>query len=245
MFTKRKFLRFDLASQHKKCSGLLRQIYINLLENKNDLEKIHLYQEWIHWMEIPKIDCENLKAVSDRYHLHLTEANLALKEHNLLPPIRKGDRLSNVTFLSISIYLDQIRSAYNVGSILRTTEAFRLGSVYFSSSTPFQDHTKVHKASMGASDIVPCFQNFELKDLPRPWIVLETSNEAPTYDSYPYPETFTLILGNEEYGVSDEMLQQANLVLQVPMFGSKNSLNVACAFAIVASEIRRQRSLTS
>lgn len=240
MFTKQKFLRLEISHRHKKCSEILRAIYEFLLQKKSPKKEISVYSHFTTWMEISSIDFKNIQQIANRYHWHLSEAKLSLKEHNLLPSIRTGDRFSHTPFLPIAIYLDQMRSAYNVGSILRTTEAFRLGSVYFSSSTPFQNHQKVHKSSMGSSDIVPCFQNFSLKELPRPWIVLETSEQAPTYDSYPYPETFTLILGNEEYGVSDEILKQADEVLQIPMHGAKNSLNVACAFAIIASEIRRQ-----
>lgn len=240
MYTKQKFLRLDLPQQHKKCAEILRTIYTHLLEDQKPGTEKTIYHNFSLWLKLPSLDIQNLKQLADRYHWHLFKANLSLKEHNFLPSIRTGDRISDTPFLPIAIYLDQMRSAYNVGSILRTTEAFRLGRVYFSSSTPFQDHPKVYKASMGSSDIVPCFQEFTLEDLPRPWIVLETSDEAPMYHSYPFPESFTLILGNEEYGVSDAMIEKADQILQIPMFGAKNSLNVACAFSIVASEIRRQ-----
>ncbi len=52
--------------------------------------------------------------------------------------------------------------------------------------------------------------------------------------------SFTLLLGNEETGLSAHALSQADIILKIPMFGYKNSLNVGCAFAIVANQVRIQ-----
>ena len=57
------------------------------------------------------------------------------------------------------------------------------------------------------------------------------------------PESFTLILGNEEYGLSDEWLEACDHIVTIPMYGFKNSLNVASAYSIAAYEIRRQHAL--
>jgi tRNA G18 (ribose-2'-O)-methylase SpoU len=184
----------------------------------------------------------DLKTLADRYHWHLEAANLSLKEHNLLPAIRTGDRIPKAEFPPIAIYLDRVRSAYNVGSILRTTEALRIGQIHCSEKTPFIDNEKVQRTAMGASELVPCFQNTPLSELPRPFIVMDTSDEAIPLSDFLFPPTFTLILGNEEYGVSSPLLAEADFLIEVPMFGAKNSLNVACAFAIAAAEIRRQLS---
>ena len=64
------------------------------------------------------------------------------------------------------------------------------------------------------------------------------------YD-FTFPEKFTLILGNEEYGLSDEWLNQCDQIVTIPMWGFKNSLNVASAYAIAAYEIRKQHFLNS
>lgn len=181
----------------------------------------------------------DLKALADRYHWHLTAAGLNLKEHNLLPTIRTGDHTPKCGFPDIAIYLDNVRSAYNVGSILRTTEALRIGQVHFGGKTPFIDNEKVQRTAMGAAELVPVFQNTPLSALPRPIIVLDTCDEGISVSEFIFPPTFTLILGNEEYGTSNEALKEANHILQIPLFGAKNSINVACAFAIAAAEIRK------
>ncbi len=185
----------------------------------------------------------DLKALADRYHWHLQLAGRSLKEHNLLPSLRTGDHLPKFGFPDIAIYLDHVRSAYNVGSILRTTEALRIGKVYFSEKTPFIDNDKVKKTAMGAAEIVPCFQNIPLASLPRPIIALDTSDAALSVAEFDFPKSFTLILGNEEYGISNESLKEADFIVEIPLFGAKNSINIACAFAIAAAQICEARKV--
>lgn len=230
-FSKRKFLSLPLEQQHKKCADLLRIAY----EQNTPLAG---YEELLVWMGLPAFSSTDLKLIADRYHWHLSLSNRSLKEHNLLPPLRKGDHEAKAPFLPIVIYLDNIRSAYNVGSILRTCEALRIGSVYFSEKTPFRDHEKVQHTAMGAASHVSCFQNVPLKDLPRPIIALDTSEAATPINEFLFPTVCTLVLGNEEYGISDESLALSDFLVEIPLFGIKNSLNVACAFAIAASRIR-------
>jgi tRNA G18 (ribose-2'-O)-methylase SpoU len=97
---------------------------------------------------------------------------------------------------------------------------------------------------MGAAEIVPVYRSVPLAALPRPLIVLDTSDEAIPLGEFLFPSEFTLILGNEEYGVSDEALQIADYLVEIPLVGVKNSLNVACAFAIAADKIRSMKSIS-
>jgi len=240
-FTRRKFLQLEPKLRHKKCAELLRKFY-DLLAKKEPYD-LDSYNTLLSWMELLPQEKFDLKTLADRYHWHLEAAKLSLKEHNLLPAIRTGDRIAKCEFANIAIYLDRVRSAYNVGSILRTTEALRIGSVHCADKTPFIDNEKVERTAMGAAQIVPCYQNTPLSALPRPIIVMDTSDEAIPLSEFLFPPSFTLVLGNEEYGVSTPLLAEADHLIEVPMFGSKNSLNVACAFAIAAAEIRRQLSL--
>lgn len=231
-FTRKKLLRLEKRQQHKKCAELLRFFY----ETKNlDLKE---YNIWLEWLGYSPFIAADLKELADRYHYHLQMAGLSLKEHNLLPTLRTLDREAKLNFPEIAIYLDHVRSAYNVGSILRTVEALRIGKVYFSEKTPFIDNDKVKKTAMGAAEMVPCFQNVALNTLPRPIIALDTSDSALNVLEYDFPSSFTLILGNEEYGISEASLKEVDAILEIPLFGAKNSINIACAFAIAASRIR-------
>lgn len=239
-FTKRKFLQLPQKLQHRKCAELLRTFYDSLAQKKPyDLTYYNLLLSWMRLLPQQQFDH---KTLADRYHWHLEGAGLSLKEHNLLPMIRTGDRTAKLAFAPIAIYLDRVRSAYNVGSIFRTAEALRIGAIHCCEKTPFIDHEKLRRTAMGAAEVVPCFQNTPLEELPRPFIVMDTSDDAIPLSTFLFPPTFTLVLGNEEYGVSSALLAEANYLIEVPMFGVKNSLNVACAFAIAAAEIRRQLS---
>ena len=230
-YSQKKFLSFPLNKQHKKAAELLRLYY----EQKASLKP---YREIEAWLKLPPID-SNPQVLADRFHFHLKLASVSLKEHNLLQNLKRFDRLSQTPYLPIAIYLDHLRSGHNIGSIMRTTEAFRLGTVHFSSEMPDTKNKKVKDASMGTSNLVP-LGYAPLIELPKPLIALETVKGARSLFEFHFPKTFTLLIGNEEYGLSEKALKAADHMIEIPLQGSKNSLNVACAFGIVAAEIRRQ-----
>lgn len=239
-FSKEKFQKLSLRQQHKKAAELLRLFYEQFVKTKEP-NSIHLhhYEILSEFLELPKL-LISLESLSNRYHYHLERADLFLKEHRLLPHVRSHDTLSNSPFLPIDIYLDNIRSAHNIGSILRTTEALRLGSLYFSPTMAQPDCKKVKDTAMGTCDKVICKKIDRLNTLKRPFIALETAEGATSIYDYLFPQSFSLFLGNEEYGLSSYCLKQADIILHIPLYGFKNSLNVACAFSIIAGEIRRQ-----
>lgn len=233
-------MRLEQALQHKRCAELLRAIYEALLDNKETTTLQELYHTLTEWMQLSPLALFTLKNVADQYHVHLAKANIVLKEHNLLPPIRRGDREPKLEFGTCHIYLDNLRSAYNVGSILRTTEALRLGPVYFGGNTPNRSNPKVQKTSMGSWEMIPSFEKPDIESLPAPIIILDTAKEAIPIHDFIFPDLFTLIVGNEEFGVSDAILKKGMQCIDIPLFGRKNSINVACAFGICAQEIRKQ-----
>lgn len=241
-FTKRKFLNFSPAQQQKKCAEILRMAYEGLIKGSSEESLLDVYCEIALWLKIPPLVDYNAKTLADRYHQHLNNAQLRHREHNLLPSIRKGDKEETETFWPIVIYLDKIRSAHNVGSILRTVDAFALGKVYFSEETPFVDNKQVRDTAMGTELWIDSRREVELDMLPRPIIAMETSPDAIPLFDFIFPDVFTLVMGNEEYGCSDKILRIADYIIEIPMRGRKNSLNVANAFAIASAEIFRQRT---
>lgn len=234
--TEGEFFRLSSRYRHKRCAQLLRA-YLD----RQDLRSLTLYRRVEKWMKLPPISESNFPEISDRYHHHLSIAGISWKEHHLLSsPVIQADLPSHVPYLPLVIFLDNLRSAFNVGSILRTTEAFRLGKVVFAKNTPFIDNVKVQKTSMNTYDKVPCEKTGDLSTLPQPLIALETDPCAPSVFDFTFPSSFTLMLGNEEYGLSEEALQARNITVRIPLFGYKNSLNVASAFAIAAGVISHQ-----
>ncbi len=247
-FTRKKFLSLPFCRKHKKCAELLYNIYERQITQKEWKKEWSLYLEFLEWMDIsidPALSIPNLsiQKIADQYHEHLQQAQIFKKEHHLLPQIRKGDSAHAEAAWPIAIYLDHIRSAYNVGSIVRTVEAFSLGSLYCSPQTPFITHKQVQDSAMGCDQWISCYQGVDIASLPRPLIALETGQNALSLYEMIFPPSFTLILGNEEYGCSDEILKMTDYIVQIPLRGHKNSLNVANAFAIAAGEISRQKSL--
>jgi tRNA(Leu) C34 or U34 (ribose-2'-O)-methylase TrmL len=234
--TEGEFLRLSERFRHKKTAKLLRTFH-----EVRDPRQLALYRRIENWLRLIPLEVSDFRQLSDRYHFHLAKAGISWKEHNLISsPFQTPDRPSSASFLPIAIYLDNLRSAFNVGSILRTTEAFRLGKVYFSKNTPFVDNLKVQKTSMNTFDKVPCDREVKLSELPRPLIALETDPQAPSLFDFTFPQSFTLMLGNEEYGLSEEALTLRDETVKIPLHGFKNSLNVAAAFAIAAGVISHQ-----
>jgi len=228
-FQQKKFLSLSLKAQHKKCAELLHE----LISQSPAL--IDHYKELCSWMALT----EPLNLL-DRYHWHLKESGTFVKEHSFI--ITSQDRLEAAPSLSITLYLERLRSAHNVGAILRTVEAFRLGEVVFSEGMVDCTSPQLQKSAMGTEKWLTC-QRTPLSLCPKPLIALETAENATPYYNFAFPNQFTLALGNEEYGLSNELLKEADACIQIPLFGRKNSLNVSCAFAIIAAEIARQKRL--
>ncbi len=243
-FTKKKFLSLAPERRHKKCALLLKQIYDRLLQN-NDPEPLwRKYREWMLWMKEGTGPCI-IKSIADSYHRHIKLSGQYLKEHNFLPRIETEDKVQAHPPLNIAVVLDNIRSAHNVGSMIRTAEALALGELYFKGMTPLPSNKQVRDTSMGTHEWIPCHSFQDFAKLLSPVIALETSPDALSLSEFIFPESFTLVVGNEEYGCSDETLQAADILLSIPLYGRKNSLNAANAFAIAANQIRCQSFLAN
>jgi 23S rRNA (guanosine2251-2'-O)-methyltransferase len=139
------------------------------------------------------------------------------------------------------VVLDNIRSAYNVGSIIRTCDALGIKEIYLCGLTPGCDSKRVLKTSLGAENNVLCtyFPSTKTacevlaKDKYR-LIALELTKGSMCIDKIEATEPFALIVGNEVSGVSEDILLLSSSVVHIPMKGTKESLNVSVAFGIAA-----------
>lgn len=143
--------------------------------------------------------------------------------------------------------LDNLRSAFNVGSIIRTADCALLEKIYFCGYTAHPPHKKLDKTSLGAMPYVPWEYNDSIVDTVQALrkkgisiISLETTNRSKLIWEYRFPVPVALILGNEALGVSKEVLELSDDIVEIPMLGYKNSINVAVAFGIAVYEIQRQ-----
>ncbi len=238
-FSRAKFSDLTCKQQHKHLAKLVRELYLLEKVEPHLCEPYHTLCSWINSPPLPGLDRESL---SDRYHIHMKQANETLREPDFLPKISCLDKASPIAPpLPYTIYLDNLRSAHNVGSILRTAEAFGLQEVLLSQQTPGPENKQVRDTSMGAWEHIHC-QRTSSPPSDFPIIALETSPEAISIDMFTPPPKATFVVGNEEYGISRDLLSKANMMVTIPLYGCKNSLNVANAFAILAASLRRKRN---
>lgn len=147
----------------------------------------------------------------------------------------------------VTVVLDNLRSAFNVGSIFRTADAARIERVVTCGYTAHPPHLKLEKTSLGTEKFVAtrhCPSALQavndLKALGIPVVALETAENVPCYSDFAFPRPVALLVGNEALGITREALESADHVVRIPLFGFKNSLNVASAFAVVLFEALRQ-----
>lgn len=152
--------------------------------------------------------------------------------------------LSNSTVLPhpISVIAHDIRSAHNVGSIFRTADSAGLSHVYLTGFTATPDHRGVRKTALGGENTVPWSHHEDplalltaLKSEGTRIGALERTDGAIGLEDV-QAEYFpmALVLGNEVSGVPPDLLQLADIVLALPQYGTKDSLNVSVAFGIAA-----------
>lgn len=143
---------------------------------------------------------------------------------------------ARVVLPGVRIFLEDIRSPFNVGSIFRAAESFGVERVFLSPLCAAPDHPRAARSSMGCVDLVP-WERKRLEELEGPFFALETGGTP--VDDFPYPERGLLIIGSEELGVSPSALGAAEASLgrvTIPTIGAKGSLNVSVAFGIAMRE---------
>ncbi len=142
----------------------------------------------------------------------------------------------------LSALIDDVRSLYNVGSIFRTADGARLEKLYLCGFTPFPPRREIEKTALGATATVPWEYHRQatevipaLKEAGIRICVLEqTDRSIPVEEVTPESFPLCLVVGNEITGVSKTLIDQADLAVEIPMYGMKQSLNAAVAFGIAA-----------
>ena len=148
----------------------------------------------------------------------------------------------------IVVVLDNVRSLHNVGSIFRTSDAFRLQGVYLCGITSTPPHKEIHKTALGAEDAVEWHYFNETTDAVEKlkkdgYLVLgieqvEGSISLENFEPNPNSK-YAVILGNEVKGVSQKVIDQCDQCLEIPQFGTKHSFNVSVTAGIVLWELAK------
>lgn len=147
----------------------------------------------------------------------------------------------------VHVVLDNFRSAFNVGSAFRTSDAGAVERIHLCGMTAHPPHKKLEKTALGAFDYVP-WTYYErtvdaldaLRDQGVHRVAVEVTDSAVSLMDYEWPKPVALVFGNEVTGINDRVLKRCDAAVRIPMRGYKNSLNVATAVGVVLYEVLRR-----
>lgn len=153
----------------------------------------------------------------------------------------------HATRYPLRLVLDNVRSAANVGNILRAAEAARVQHVHCCGITPTPPNAKVLKTALGAAEYVPHSHHDNTLEVVRQlqaegvsvWAA-ETTSRSQRYSELQMPQPLALVLGNELIGVDTQVQECCDALVMLPCYGVKNSLNVATACSVLLWEALRQ-----
>ncbi len=136
--------------------------------------------------------------------------------------------------------LDNIRSAYNVGSMFRTAECAYISELILCGITPYPPNPKIEKTALGTTNLVPwryfpntlqAVENFKNRGF-KIAILEITKDSIPIHKITSKDFPLALVVGNEVTGIEDNIFPKADLILEIPLYGEKESLNAAVAFGV-------------
>ena len=198
-------------------------------------------------IELVNIENNPVECLANLYHKHQTLTGLGIREYDLLPQIKQGDRITDEPWIAkirYKVALDNFRSAFNVGSIFRVCDAVGFEEVILGGYSPAKINPRVKKTAMGSTEWIPENISSDLSDVLSKHslagyeiIGLETVADTVVVDQFKWPERGVIVIGNEEHGISQAVMASCTKFVSIPMYGRKNSLNVANAFSIVAYSI--------
>ncbi|MDR0546570.1 MAG: RNA methyltransferase [Dysgonamonadaceae bacterium] len=146
--------------------------------------------------------------------------------------------------IPLIVVLDNVRSLHNVGSVFRTSDAFRVQAVYLCGITAPPPHPEIHKTALGAENTMD-WKYFkttleairELKQQNYTIAAIEQAENSIPPGILPIGNSkYAIILGNEVHGVNQEVMNQCDCCIEIPQFGTKHSLNVSVTAGIIIWE---------
>jgi len=156
------------------------------------------------------------------------------------------DRLTIEEFKSASksnliVILDNIRSLNNIGSVFRTADAFRVKHIYLCGITAKPPHKDIQKTALGATDSISWSYAKdtlevinELKEKNIKILSIEQAEHSTMLQDFKFESknTYAMVFGHEVKGVSQEVVNKSDAVLEIPQFGTKHSVNISVSVGI-------------
>jgi 23S rRNA (guanosine2251-2'-O)-methyltransferase len=152
-----------------------------------------------------------------------------------------GKEFKSAVKTPVVIVLDNVRSAQNVGSVFRTSDAFRLEKIFLCGITPTPPSREMNKTALGATESVEweyfadtnaCLSILSEKGFE--CIAVEQTEDSESKKKY------ALVMGNEVDGVEQEVIDRCNKSLEIPQIGTKHSINISVCAGITIWEFYRQ-----
>ena len=157
------------------------------------------------------------------------------------------ENISDDARIPVTVLVDNVRSLYNVGSIFRTSDGAMIQKLILTGYTPYPPRKEIEKTALGSTESVkweymkdPVEAIQKLKQQKIKICCLELTDQSVPYtsiQSHDFP--ICLAIGNEIVGVSKNIIAEADTAIEIPMFGMKQSLNVAVAYGIAVFELAR------
>ena len=157
------------------------------------------------------------------------------------------DRLSVEDFkiskkTPLIVVLDNIRSLNNIGSVFRTCDAFLIEKIYLCGITAKPPHKDIHKTALGSTDSVAWEYEENTLELIEKLkannikiISIEQAENATMLNEFSPKKqtTYALVFGNEVKGVAQDVVNASDMVIEIPQFGTKHSLNISVSTGVV------------
>lgn len=147
--------------------------------------------------------------------------------------------------INVRVLLNNLRSMHNIGSVFRTSDAFLIEKIYLCGITAKPPHKEIRKTSLGAEESVP-FEYFDKaidalnKSIEEGYIpmAIEQSTQSTYLNNLEIKQRgkYLLIFGNEVDGVEQALIEKCKAVIEIPQSGTKHSVNVSVACAIILWE---------
>jgi 23S rRNA (guanosine2251-2'-O)-methyltransferase len=153
------------------------------------------------------------------------------------------------------VVLDNVRSLYNVGSVFRTADGFLINGVYLCGITATPPHKDIRKTALGAADSVP-WMYFKktvdaIKELRKEGykiISIEQTDESIMLNDFSVEKgvRYALVFGHEMRGVDQSAIDESDICIEIPQFGTKHSFNISVSAGIVlwdlVNKLKKKRS---
>lgn len=159
------------------------------------------------------------------------------------------DAFKNAEKIPVIVVLDNIRSAFNVGSIFRTSDALAIQEIIITGITAQPPHKEISKSAIGATQSVSWRYTesilqavTDLKDQGYQIIGIEQTDQSIALDDFKVDgeyDKYALIFGNEVEGLNNDILPLLDVCIEIPQFGTKHSFNVSVCAGIVLYQLRK------